>query len=69
MLVSESVAIRKALEPEEKKAARERQAKAGPKEGRGKKKRNGSGKLPEAVAGDTRYEVRSRRNTGRWLRR
>ena len=49
------VAIAKALEPQEKRAAKERQAKAGPKKGKGKK--SGSGKFPEAVKGKTRDEV------------
>ena len=54
-LPSETVAIAKALEPQEKKAAKERQAKAGPIKGKGKK--SGSGKLPEAVKGQTRDKL------------
>jgi ParB family chromosome partitioning protein len=53
---SEAVAIGKALEALERPKAKERQAQAGPAEGKGKKA-SGSGKLPEAVAGQTRDKV------------
>jgi ParB family chromosome partitioning protein len=53
---SEAVAIGKALEELERAQARERQAQAGPAEGKGRKT-TGSGKLPEAVAGRTRDKV------------
>jgi N6-adenosine-specific RNA methylase IME4/ParB-like chromosome segregation protein Spo0J len=48
---SERVAIAKALDDHERKKAKERQSKAGPQEGRGKKKSGstGSGNFPEAV--------------------
>ena len=45
---SEAVAMAAALRPLETKAAKQRQAAAGPKAGKGRK-RSGSGKLPEAV--------------------
>jgi len=54
-LPSEAVAIAEAIEPLEKKKARARQAQAGPAMGRGKK--NGGGKLPQAVTGKTRDKV------------
>ena len=54
-LPSETVVIAKAPEPQEKKAAKERQAKTGPIKGKGKK--SGSGKLPEAVKGQTRDKL------------
>lgn len=50
---SEAVAIKRAIEPEIRAAARERQAAAGPSEGRGAKA-NGSGKLPEPIRGQSR---------------
>ena len=53
---SEAVAVGTALEPMERKAAKGRQAAASPKAGRGKK-RSGSGKLPQAVKGETREKV------------
>jgi ParB/RepB/Spo0J family partition protein len=52
---SEMVEIGRRLEALEKPKAKERQAKAGPQSGKGKK--TGSGKLPEPVAGDTRDKV------------
>jgi len=57
-LPTEAVALGEALERIERPKARERQAKAGPKSGKGKK-RTGSGKLPEpvVVGGDTRDVV------------
>jgi hypothetical protein len=45
---SERCEIAEAMEAHEREKAQERQAKAGPKEGRGKKK-NGGGNLPQAV--------------------
>jgi ParB-like chromosome segregation protein Spo0J len=53
---SEAVALAKALEKLERTQARERQAQAGPRTGRGKKA-SGSGKLPEPVKGETREKV------------
>jgi ParB-like chromosome segregation protein Spo0J len=50
---SEAVAMGERLWAMEKPKAEERQAIAGPSEGKGKKK-SGSGKLPEAVKSDTR---------------
>jgi ParB family transcriptional regulator, chromosome partitioning protein len=50
---TEAVAIKRALEPIEKAAAKERQAAAGPKAGKGKKA-SGGGKLPQAVKGKSR---------------
>ena len=57
-LPTEAVALGEALERIERPKAEERQAKAGPKSGKGKK-RTGSGKLPEpvVVGGDTRDVV------------
>jgi ParB family chromosome partitioning protein len=56
LTLSEAVALGKALEPLQQAEARRRQAEAGPKKGRGKK-RSGSGKLPGADKGDTRDKV------------
>jgi N6-adenosine-specific RNA methylase IME4 len=53
---SEAVALGQELEELERRAARERQAAAGPAGGKGRKP-SGSGKLPEAVKGDTRDKV------------
>ena len=53
---SEAAALGRKLEELEKAKAKERQAKAGPVEGPGVKV-SGSGKLPEAVKGDTRDKV------------
>lgn len=55
-LLSEAVAIKRAVEEEERRLAKERQAKAGPAVGRGAKK-NGSAKLAPAVKGKTRDKV------------
>jgi len=49
-VVTEAVAIATAVREEEARLAKQRQAAAGPKSGRGKKA-TGSGKLPEPVAG------------------
>ena len=51
----QEVAICEAIEPLEEKQAKERQAKAGPSEGKGKK--SGGGKLPQAVKGKSRDKV------------
>jgi hypothetical protein len=53
---TEAVAIKRAIEPEEKAAAKERQAKAGPTQGKGAKA-SGGGNLPPAVKGKTRDKV------------
>lgn len=53
---SEAAAIARALEPGEREAARERQAAAGPAEGRGAK-RTGGGNFPQPVKGKTRDKV------------
>jgi N6-adenosine-specific RNA methylase IME4 len=49
--LSESVAIKRAIEPIERAEAKKRQATAGPASGRGKKNATGSGKLPTPVRG------------------
>jgi ParB family chromosome partitioning protein len=53
---SEAVAVARSIEDRIKKQAKERQAKAGPKQGRGKKK-SASGNLPEPVGGDSRDQI------------
>jgi N6-adenosine-specific RNA methylase IME4 len=54
--LSEAVAIKRALEPLEKAAARQRQAQAGPATGRGAKATSGA-KLAQAVKGKTRDKL------------
>ena len=56
ILETKAVEIKRAIEPEEKAAAKERQAKAGPQSGRGAKP-TGGGNLPQAVKGKTRDKV------------
>jgi ParB-like chromosome segregation protein Spo0J len=55
---SEAVAVGKTIEKKVRAQAKERQAQAGPAEGKGRK-RTASGKLPEAVKGRTRDKVAS----------
>jgi hypothetical protein len=56
---SERLEIAEAMAAQEREKARERQAQAGPKEGRGKKQ-SASGKLPEPVSGRIRDIIASR---------
>jgi len=56
LLPTEAVALGAAIEAVESKAAKQRQAVAGPSTGKGKK-RSACGKLPQAVKGKTREKV------------
>ena len=56
LLPTEAVALGEAIEAIESKAAKQRQAAAGPSMGKGKK-RSACGNLPQAVKGKTREKV------------